>query len=754
MPLRRLGGYNKSGSFDSKGSSTKRRLRLSVSLADVDRWEVPSEHLSGDNPFRSDPLPDADPTFGGRLTQPRRGSVDGVAGGSTPGQGSGAPGSKHMPPTFRDMVVRAVKSMETEAIKDEKRLRFVEDIYEGNENPDFMSPLARRKRPGQEDGENDIQKLRAQREAAERAMIGVTGVPGVPPEGSGGEADGEGVASPSPSRFFSKGAVAPSPDVNPRMVSIGPTSPEEPEGGKLGKTVVDYVGDAPEVQLAMAEANITNRPGIFPKKSSRAVLDDNVDDVWIEALRLTRLRIWIFLDDPDSSRLAYLTSCAILCLILISSVTFCLETMHNFEDVPERTFIFFVIECICIGAFTTEYVLKLLCAPKTLAFIVSPLNMVDFISIIPFYLEQAVSGGGVAGTRVFRTIRLVRVFRVLKLGGRFSKIQVVATVMWESLDMLGVMLFLLSITVVIFSTLIYFAERGDYYEEFNVYSRKTDISCDASVLEGTHILEADGKTLVKGCERVESPYKSIPDSFWWCIVTLMTVGYGDESPITSEGKLVACLAMLVSVLLLALPISVIGTEFTQQWMEYKTHSSVDGHRRRLAPKFVELREKVKDHISIVDETLRKMRDTRTEMDDRLTTVRQLVHMKHKEQEALKRKALIKGKQAVAALLENKVGKESDERRFAIEVMELIDERERLRQSAELAEMMQSDGFAEEVEDCMDKYVFMSELKESDYEMITAEIDDLHWRAAQWYDARRREGTPGNSATWSDAAKAA
>ena len=73
----------------------------------------------------------------------------------------------------------------------------------------------------------------------------------------------------------------------------------------------------------------------------------------------------------------------------------------------------------------------------------------------------------------------------------------------------------------------------------------------------------------------------------------MTVGYGDEMPITGEGKLVACCAMLVSVLLLALPISVIGTEFTQQWMDYKKQVGGDGSKRKLAPKFIELREQLK-----------------------------------------------------------------------------------------------------------------------------------------------------------------
>jgi len=66
---------------------------------------------------------------------------------------------------------------------------------------------------------------------------------------------------------------------------------------------------------------------------------------------------------------AYRASVFILCLILISSITFCLETMHNFENVPERVYMFFIIECICIMAFSAEYVLKLLCAPKFPAFL-------------------------------------------------------------------------------------------------------------------------------------------------------------------------------------------------------------------------------------------------------------------------------------------------------------------------------------------------------------------------------------------------
>ena len=300
--------------------------------------------------------------------------------------------------------------------------------------------------------------------------------------------------------------------------------------------------------------------------------------------------------------------------------------------------------------------------------------------------------------------------------------------MSESMDMLAMMMFLLALTVIIFSTLIYFTERGEYYTDLDLYSRKTDISCGASALEGTELLNQDG-SLVAGCERTESPFKSIPDSFWWCMVTLMTVGYGDEVPVTAEGKLVACVSMLASVLLLALPISVIGTEFTQQWMEYKNQEQGGQSKKRLAPKFMELRNQLKTHLRMLDETLRKMRETQTDIDDRMMRVRQMVHQKVKEQQALKRKALIKGKQAVAALLELRGADEPEEKRLEVEVAELLEQQERLRELAQMAEMVQGEDFPHKVEGCIEKYVFMSELKEDDYEMITADIDDLHWCGA-------------------------
>merc|ERR550532_819737 len=68
-----------------------------------------------------------------------------------------------------------------------------------------------------------------------------------------------------------------------------------------------------------------------------------------------------------------------------------------------------------------------------------------------------------------------------------------------------------------------------------------------------------------------SPFVSIPDSFWWSLVTALTVGYGDENhyPLTPLGNVVACLNMLFSLAILTLPVGVIGSTFAQVWIDYK-----------------------------------------------------------------------------------------------------------------------------------------------------------------------------------------
>lgn len=62
-----------------------------------------------------------------------------------------------------------------------------------------------------------------------------------------------------------------------------------------------------------------------------------------------------------------------------------------------------------------------------------------------------------------------------------------------------------------------------------------------------------------------SPFQSIPDTFWWCIETITTVGYGDIYPVTWLGKIVASVAMCIGILVIAFPITLFGIHFSEIW---------------------------------------------------------------------------------------------------------------------------------------------------------------------------------------------
>ena len=156
--------------------------------------------------------------------------------------------------------------------------------------------------------------------------------------------------------------------------------------------------------------------------------------------------------------------------------------------------------------------------------------------------------------------------------------QVVGTAVMESMDMLGMLMFLLILSMVLFSTLAYYAElSGDVKDDF----------------------------------------PSIPATFWWCIVTLMTVGYGDVIPVTPLGKLVASVTMIASIIITALPISVIGAHFTTQWVRYQENDKLQSKAKTVIPNHEKLVEMLKQHKEIFKEIVdqvaykKKLTETKT-----------------------------------------------------------------------------------------------------------------------------------------------
>ena len=203
---------------------------------------------------------------------------------------------------------------------------------------------------------------------------------------------------------------------------------------------------------------------------------------------------------------------------------------------------------------------------------------------------------------MLRVLRLARVFRPLKVSK--NSVSLLAQTMMESARPLYILAFILIISLVMFSSLLYYAERGVYDAGTSVWMRTVGFECDYECSPETRKLasafvncDADGDPGVMfldrhthgrfadACRRVreQSPYQSILHSAWWSVVTMATVGYGDLSPRSLFGQLLGGLTMLSGILVIALPITVVGSNFSsiyaklgsRQWYDAKEHAPTD-----------------------------------------------------------------------------------------------------------------------------------------------------------------------------------
>jgi len=236
-------------------------------------------------------------------------------------------------------------------------------------------------------------------------------------------------------------------------------------------------------------------------------------------------------------------------------------------------------------------------------FFTTPLNLIDFVAILPFYVDLIVLAAGVSGDgalKLLRLFRLVRVMRVFKLSKYNSNLIVCMNAMIESQDTLALMAFMLGIVVIVFSAFIFFFEEGELI---------TYTNADNTTLEGYYVEDcictADAQALQANPLACWSPtkFESIPASAWWTIVTMMTVGYGDIFPLTITGKIVATVAMICSIVILALPISVIGANFSNAWLERKDTDDryMDGHEVSIV--YRNVINNIAEHNSILEDIL-------------------------------------------------------------------------------------------------------------------------------------------------------
>ncbi|CAL8336369.1 unnamed protein product [Lota lota] len=267
-------------------------------------------------------------------------------------------------------------------------------------------------------------------------------------------------------------------------------------------------------------------------------------------------QVWLLFEYPESSGPARGIAIVSVLVILISIVIFCLETLPEFRDDKEArvappingtasdtqnpfTDPFFIIETLCIIWFSFELLVRFFACPSKATFSKNIMNIIDIVAIIPYFItlgtelaESQTSGGQQAmSLAILRVIRLVRVFRIFKLSRHSKGLQILGQTLKASMRELGLLIFFLFIGVILFSSAVYFAEADE----------------------------------------PSSSFTSIPDAFWWAVVTMTTVGYGDMHPVTIGGKIVGSLCAIAGVLTIALPVPVIVSNFN-----YFYHRETDG----------------------------------------------------------------------------------------------------------------------------------------------------------------------------------
>lgn len=184
------------------------------------------------------------------------------------------------------------------------------------------------------------------------------------------------------------------------------------------------------------------------------------------------------------------------------------------------------IEYSFTALFTLEYLLRLYCSPKPLAYARSFYGIIDFLAILPTYLAFFFPSAAFMG--VIRALRIMRIFRILKLVRYLQDSNLLLRSLLLARRKIFIFFSTVAILVTIFGALIY-------------------------VIEGP----ANGFT-------------SIPQSIYWAIVTITTVGYGDLVPQTGLGKALASLTMLLGYSILAVPTGIITAELNQEMNSHKS----------------------------------------------------------------------------------------------------------------------------------------------------------------------------------------
>jgi len=180
---------------------------------------------------------------------------------------------------------------------------------------------------------------------------------------------------------------------------------------------------------------------------------------------------------------------------------------------------FYISEWIITVFFSIEYILRIISNKKPLSYIFSFYGVVDLLSLLPMYLSFFIPGSEVLG--VIRTLRLLRLFAILDLIPILNQSSHIKESLRASMNKIIVFVYFVIVMSIVLGTIMFMVEGG------------------------------------------HNGFSNIPNSIYWCIVTMTTVGYGDIAPITPIGKTIASFIMIMGYGIIAVPTGIVTAELSR-----------------------------------------------------------------------------------------------------------------------------------------------------------------------------------------------
>lgn len=232
-----------------------------------------------------------------------------------------------------------------------------------------------------------------------------------------------------------------------------------------------------------------------------------------------RLFVTIFENNTTAGKVFDIS---LIILILTNVVVLMLESVDRFA--VAYTQLFRVLDYVFMAIFTLEYLLRLYCVQNAKVYAKSFYGTVDLLAIIPSYMEFILPGWHML--MVIRSFRLLRIFRIFHMVRFLDESRYLILALLRSFNKIMVFLIFIVLLTIFLGSLMYVIEYK-YNPEF----------------------------------------RSIPQSIYWAIVTITTVGYGDIAPLTMVGKIVASFIMILGYAIIAVPTGIMSASLISQYRD-------------------------------------------------------------------------------------------------------------------------------------------------------------------------------------------